>query len=93
MQAAHESPTLSHLTQLALESNDRLKSIEPLIPQGIFKTMKAGPIDGATWCLILDNNAAAAKVRQLSPAIQAHLRTKGWNIDTLRLKVQTSRGQ
>jgi hypothetical protein len=43
------------------------------------------------WCLILDNNAAAAKIRQLLPALQSHLRVKGWEVNSIRLKVQITR--
>jgi ethanolamine ammonia-lyase small subunit len=41
--------------------------------------------------LLLDNNAVAAKVRQLLPSLEAHLRSKGWEITSIRLKVQMSR--
>ena len=39
-------------------------------------------------CLLVRNNAAAAKIRQLLPAMAAHLRTKGWDVTEIRLKVQ-----
>ena len=35
------------------------------------------------------NGAVAAKIRQLLPALQAHLRSKGCNVDAIRLKIQT----
>ncbi len=82
---------MAKLSALAAESVARLKAIEPLIPGALQHSIKAGPIDGATWCLILDNNATAAKVRQLVPAIQSHLRTKGWEVNSIRLKVQFSK--
>ncbi|MDZ7891318.1 MAG: hypothetical protein U5L73_06115 [Rhodoferax sp.] len=90
LQAAHESPTLSHLAVLTKESSARLKSLERLIPGGILKNIKPGPIEGTTWCLLLDNNAVAAKLRQLTPALQAHLQSKGWEVTSIRLKVQMS---
>ncbi|TAF88088.1 MAG: hypothetical protein EAZ54_00290 [Curvibacter sp.] len=93
LQAAQESPTLSHLAHLAGESTARLKSLEGLIPQTLRKSIKAGPIDGTVWCLILDNNAVAAKLRQLMPSLQAHLRSKGWEVTSIRLKVQMSSPQ
>lgn len=82
---------LARLSELATESVARLKAIESLIPGPLRQSIKAGPIDGPTWCLILDNNATAAKIRQLLPAIQAHLRVKGWEVNSIRLKVQISR--
>ncbi|MDB5892483.1 MAG: hypothetical protein JWQ88_14 [Rhodoferax sp.] len=87
-QAAADSPALSHLTALTRDSAARLKAIEVLLPPGLRLAIRSGPIDGDTWCLLVDSNAAAAKLRQLSPALLAHLRTKGWSVTSLRLKVQ-----
>lgn len=87
-QAAADSPTLSHLTALTRESSARLKAIEALLPSGLRSAIRSGPIDGDAWCLLVDSNAVAAKLRQLSPALLAHLRTKGWSVTSLRLKVQ-----
>ncbi len=91
LQATQDSPTLARLTELATESSARLKAIETLIPSSVRSGVRAGPIDGPVWCLILDNNAIAAKVRQLLPAFEAHLRSKGWDVNTIRLKVQAPR--
>jgi hypothetical protein len=90
-QATQESPTLARLAELARDSSARLQAIEGLIPSNLRRAIQAGPIEGSSWCLLVDNNAVAAKVRQLIPALQAHLRTKGWEINAIRLKVQTTR--
>lgn len=82
---------MARLAELAQDSSARLQAIEGLIPSSLRKAIQAGPIEGNSWCLIVDNNAVAAKVRQLLPALQAHLRTKGWEINAIRLKVQTTR--
>ena len=74
-----------------MESTARLKSIEAFIPVSLRSAVRAGPIEGPVWCLILDNNAIAAKIRQLLPAFESHLRSKGWEVDTIRLKVQAPR--
>ena len=91
LQATQESPTLGRLAELAMDSTARLKSIEALIPAPLRSAVRAGPIEGAVWCLILDNNAVAAKIRQLLPSLESHLRAKGWEVNSIRLKVQTSR--
>ena len=91
LQATQDSPTLARLTGLAMESSARLKSIDSLIPASLRSGIRAGPIDGPVWCLILDNNAVAAKIRQLLPALESHLRSKGWDVNTIRLKVQAPR--
>ena len=87
-QATRDSEPLNHLWELAAESTQRLKSIESLLPPTLRTCVHAGPIDGPVWCLLLDNNAVAAKLKQLLPALQAHLRSKGWEVNAIRLKVQ-----
>ena len=87
-QAALDSPTLARLTELARESNERLKAVEKLIPEALRSAIQAGPIEGPSWCLLVNGNAAAAKLRQILPALQAHLLNRGSEITSIRLKVQ-----
>lgn len=91
LQASQDSPTLARLTELTRDSVARLKAVESLIPGSLRPAVKAGPIEGPVWCLILDNNAAAAKIRQILPALASHLRVKGWEVNSIRLKVQITR--
>lgn len=91
LQATQDSPTLARLTALSRDSVARLKAIEALIPASLRSSVKAGPIEGPQWCLLLDNNAAAAKIRQILPALESHLRSKGWEVNSIRLKVQITR--
>lgn len=93
LQASEESPSLARLIELSRDSVARLKAVEALIPESLRPTIKAGPIEGPVWCLLLDNNAAAAKVRQLLPALASHLRVKGWEVSSIRLKVQITRNR
>ncbi len=90
LQATQESETLSRLCGLATESAQRLKSIESLLPGYLRTAVHPGPIEGSVWCLLLDNNAAAAKIKQLLPSLLAHLRSKGWEVSAIRVKVQSS---
>jgi hypothetical protein len=90
-QATEASPTLARLSELARDSVARLEAVKPLIPSSLRTAIKAGPVDATHWCLLLDNNAAAAKLRQLLPALEAHLRTQGWDQRSIRLKVQNAR--
>ncbi|MDA8456569.1 hypothetical protein M4R22_17555 [Acidovorax sp. GBBC 3334] len=89
LQATEDSPTLARLAALTRDSSERLKAIELLIPATLRPAIQAGPIEGTTWCLLVRSNAAAAKVRQLLPALQAHLRVRGWEVNAIRLKIQT----
>lgn len=88
-QATQESPTLARLTALTRDSSARLQAIEALIPPGLRPALQAGPIEGTCWCLLVRNTSAAAKVRQLLPAFQAHLRSRGWEVQSIRLKIQS----
>ena len=88
LQAAADSPTLARLSALAQDSSDRLKAIKALVPETLWPAIQPGPIDGANWCLLVNSNAASAKLRQLAPALLAHLRSKGWDVSALRIKVQ-----
>lgn len=87
-QAAQESPTLARLAQLASESGEQLKTVESLIPHTLRPAVRPGPIDGESWCLLVDNSAAAAKLRQLVPALLSRLRERGARVTSIRLKVQ-----
>ncbi|MFZ2388943.1 MAG: hypothetical protein WAW69_14185 [Polaromonas sp.] len=86
-QAIGNSPSLARLTQLVQESNAMLKAIEPLLPETLRSAVKAGPIDGESWCLLVNGNAAAAKTRQLIPLIQTRLLRQGWKVNSIRLKI------
>lgn len=79
---------LTRLSELSKDSSARLQAVETMIPAALRAAVTAGPIDGPNWCLIVNSNAAAAKMRQLLPSIEAHLRTKGWQVSAIRLKVQ-----
>src|SRR5687768_12579534 len=87
-QAAEDSPTLAKLAQLARESGERLKAVELLIPAALRSSVRPGPIDGPAWCLLVDSNAAAAKLRQLIPAFLDRLRDRGWQVNSIRLRVE-----
>ncbi|MNT40093.1 hypothetical protein D3C72_1763860 [compost metagenome] len=86
-QAASEAPTLASLAALTRESTTRYKLVEFLVPPMLRPAIKPGPIDGDQWCLLVANNACAAKLKQLVPAMAAHLRVKGYPTADIRLKV------
>lgn len=87
-QASLDSPVLAKLTDLTRDSVARLRATEHLLPPALRPAIQAGPIDGTSWCLIVSNNAAASKVRQLLPALLSCLQSRGWEITSIRLKVQ-----
>ena len=86
-QAAENAPSLARLSELVRESNQRFKAIETLIPPALRSGVKAGPIDGENWCLLVNGSAALAKVRQLLPLMESSLLRQGWKPKSIRLKI------
>lgn len=86
-QAAEEAPTLARLAQLVRDSGERLRAIEASIPTPLRASIRPGPIEGTTWCLLVDSNAAAAKLRQLLPLLVRRLNSSGWEVTSIRLKL------
>jgi len=88
-QANQEAPALARLVTLVQESNARLQALQALMPAALHSQVQAGPIQGDTWCLLVRSNAAANKLRQLTHAFIAHLKNRGWEVNAIRLKIQT----
>ena len=88
-EAAEASPTLSGLMARVREAQACLQAIRPLLPPGLRTTVQAGPVEEANWCLLVDGSATAAKLRQMAPMLLAHLRSQGFGIEALRIKVRS----
>lgn len=89
LQASEDSPALAGLMGRVRDSQLRLKAIQPLVPPAMFSALQAGPVEEGTWCLLVRGNAVAAKLRQMVPMLQAHLRSKGWETTAIRIKIST----
>jgi hypothetical protein len=91
VQAMHQAPSLAGLAQLAKQSADCLRLVTPLIPASMRPAIQAGPLqlegENSQWCLLAANSAVAAKLRQLAPALAAHLRTHGQDVRDIRIKI------
>jgi len=90
-QATEGSPTLASLAARVRDTNERLRVVLEGVPPEMRGAIQAGPVEDEVWCLLVQGSAAAAKLRQLLPALQARLRSKGWEGATIRIKVQTRR--
>lgn len=88
-QAVQDSAPLAQLAALARESAGRLAAVLPLIPAPLRAAVRPGPIDGPSWCLLVDNSAAAAKLRHLAPTLQVALQRRGHDVGAIRVKIQT----
>lgn len=86
-QVMQNAPTLSALSQRAQDGLARLQAIQPLLPPALRNSVQSGNVEDDAWCLLVPHAAAAAKLRQLLPALAAHLRTKGWPITQVQVKV------
>ncbi len=85
--ALQHSEPLSGLLQRVRESQARLAVISTLLPPGLQGQVRAGPLDDSAWVLLVDNAAAAAKVRQMLPTLQDALAEAGWPGPALKIKV------
>ncbi|MDM0113621.1 DciA family protein [Variovorax sp. J22R133] len=90
-QATEASPALASLAERVRDTNERMRAIQDLIPPEMRPGLQAGPAEGDTWCLLVGNSAAAAKLRHMVPALTARLRTRGWDVTSLRIKVRSHR--
>ena len=90
-QVLRNAPGLAELAARAQDGQARLHAIAALLPPGLRSSVQSGTVDAQAWTLLVPHAAAAAKLRQLLPALEAHLRSKGWPIQTLRVKVRGAR--
>lgn len=88
-QVVDSAPSLAHFSAMARDTQNRLNAIAPLLPVSLRPLVQSGGVDDDAWCLLVPNSAIAAKLRQILPALCAHLRTKGWTVNTIRVKVKS----
>jgi hypothetical protein len=83
-----DSEPLARLAQRIRDSNLRLQAVAPLLPAGLRAAVRAGPVDETQWCLLVNNAAVAAKIRQLVPALEKMLVERGWQPTAIRVRIQ-----
>ena len=89
-QALRQSAPLVRLQQLLRDSNARFDAIRPSLPAALAPHVKPGPVDDAGWSLLAANASVAAKLRQLQPRLEDILRERGWQVSSIRVKLQSS---
>ncbi len=82
-----QSPVLARLAQQGQESKRWFDTVKFLLPEAIRQAVKPGPIDNTVWCLLAENAAIAARLRQLLPIILAQLAAQGTEINAIRVRV------
>lgn len=75
--ALGSNETLGGLLQRVRASQALLALAGEVLPAGLRGVVRAGPLDDEGWVLLVANAAAAAKLRQLLPAVEALLRQHG----------------
>ena len=90
--AVQQSPSLAGLVARAKQSDECLRAVASLLPPSMRSGVQPGPLDEGHWCLLAANSSVAAKLRQLSPALLAHLRTQGHAVVDIRIKIAVRGG-
>ncbi len=87
-QAFQAHPELARVADRIRQSQQMLTLIRPLLQPGLRAQIQAGPVDEDSWCLLVANPAVGTKLRQLAPALLAALRSGGFAVQRLRIKVR-----
>ncbi len=90
--ALARSEPLSNLLQRMRASQRRFEIVVPLLPAALARAVRHGPLDDDAWTLLVDNAAAAAKLRQSLPTLVAALTEQGLGQPGIRIKI-LPRGQ
>ena len=76
--ALERSEPLARLLKRVQQSRARFDAIRHLLPAALHGAVRAGPLDDDGWSLLVEHGAAAAKLRQMLPDLQAALAQRGW---------------
>ena len=72
------------------ESEQRLVALAPLLPEGLARELRPGPIDDEGWSVLVSNAAVAAKLRHLLPRLTQELRARSFRDLPIRIRVRAS---
>lgn len=89
-QALDQSQPLANLLARLQQSQARFDAIRELLPDSLRSQVRPGPIDDAGWSLLAPGGAAASKLRQLLPELQAALTAQGWPPTPIRIRVNAA---
>ena len=89
--ALRDNAVLAGLLERLAQSDACWAVAAALLPASLAASVRPGPWDAKAWVLLADNAAAAAKLRQALPDIEAALAANGWHTNRIKIKV-TPRG-
>lgn len=85
------SDVLQSLQRRIAESNERLQVVRSILPEALSTQLVAGPLDDTGWTLMVRSSAVAAKLRQWQPLMEDALRQRGWQVSSIRIRIQSGR--
>jgi len=89
-EALRRSAPLTQLRARLQESADRFEAIRSALPGALVQHVQPGPVDEEAWALLAANAAVAAKLRQIKPRLEGLLREQGWQVSSIRIRVQSN---
>jgi hypothetical protein len=89
-EALRRSTPLAQLRARLQDSKDRFDAIRPALPDMLARSVVPGPVDEEGWALLAANASVAAKLRQLKPRLEEILRQRGWQVSSIRIRVQST---
>jgi hypothetical protein len=84
---------LRHLQQRLALSQRYLEAVRLVLPPELVPLTSAGPCDESGWTLLVAHTAAASKLRQLKPRLEACLQERGWQVIAIRVRIQPEKGR
>lgn len=86
--ALRDNESLASLLARLAQSQARWALVAPLLTAELASAARAGPLDEKAWVILADHAAAAAKLRQCLPDIEAALAGQGWHLPPVKVKVR-----
>ncbi|HYN58757.1 MAG TPA: hypothetical protein VET87_04280 [Rubrivivax sp.] len=87
--ALDQSQALARLLQRLQESRARFAAVREQLPDALRDQVRPGPLDDEGWSLLVPHGAAASKLRQLLPTLEATLLAQGLQVTSIRIRVQS----
>ncbi|GAB4088656.1 hypothetical protein GCM10028785_13250 [Hydrogenophaga soli] len=93
MDALNASPDMVQLAARIQLSQKLLEAVRPLLPFNLRAQVQSGPVTDQEWCLLVNGNAASAKIRQLMPDLKQRIADMLGRELNIRIKILQQRNQ
>ncbi|MBL8343742.1 MAG: DUF721 domain-containing protein [Rubrivivax sp.] len=85
--ALEDNATLASLLARLAQSRERWEAVVGGLPAALAAAARPGPLDETAWVILAEHAAAAAKLRQCLPELEAALAARGWQGPPVKIKV------